>query len=62
MNTTKKILLGLGLASGVVLAALLASSDRGQQTKTYIARRMRALKNTPADKEEPKEESEVHYL
>jgi hypothetical protein len=36
MKAMKKIVLGLGIASGAVLAAYLITGDRGHRTRSYI--------------------------
>lgn len=63
MNTTKKIVFGLGVASAALLTAWLASGERAQKTKSFIVRRARNLKqfNQPED-EKMAEDSEIHYV
>ena len=59
----KKIVLGLGIASGAVLAAYLLTGDRGQRTKNYIVRRVRAQKdNFDAEVKKVFDDSEAHYV
>lgn len=59
----KKLVLGLGIASGALLAAYLISGDRGQRTKNYIVRRARYIKETiDVDNKKKVDEPEVHYV
>ncbi len=63
MNTMKKIVFGLGIASGAVLAAYLLTGDRGQRTKSYIVRRVRTQKDPlETDVKKTFDDSEVHYV
>jgi len=62
MTATKKIVLGLGIASGALLAAWLITGDRGHKTKNYIARRARNLKETLKPEVKVFDDSEVHYV
>lgn len=63
MRTTKKIVIGLGIASGALLAAWLITGDRGHKTKSYIARRARSIKDSinKADKGSY-DDSEITYI
>lgn len=62
MNTTKRIIFGLGIASGALLTAWLMTGDRGQKTKNYIVRRARNLKETLKTDEKIFDDSEIHYV
>ena len=62
MNTTRKIVFGLGIASGALLTAWLVTGDRGQKTKNYIVRRARNLKDTTKAGEKIFDDSEIHYV
>ena len=62
MNTTKKILVGLSIASGALLAAWLMTGDRGQKVKNYIVRRSRNSKEDPKKEEKIFEDSDVNYV
>lgn len=63
MNSVKKVVLGLGIASGALLATYLLTGDRVQRTKNQIVRRVRTQRDT-TDKEVKKtfDDSEVHYV
>ncbi|HEX5170160.1 MAG TPA: YtxH domain-containing protein [Cyclobacteriaceae bacterium] len=59
----KKIVLGLGIVSGAVLAAYLFSGDRGQRTRNYIVRRVRAQKESvETDANSTADDTEIHYV
>ena len=64
MNTSKKIIVGLGVAGGALLAAWLLSGERKQKTKAFVSKKAEVLKQ--ALKKEKKaaseEESEMHYV
>lgn len=65
MNTTNKIVLGLGIASGAaLLATLLMTGERGQKAKSFLVKRARQLKETLNDYEQGRssDESEIHYI
>ncbi|GIV37188.1 MAG: hypothetical protein KatS3mg032_1567 [Cyclobacteriaceae bacterium] len=44
MSLTKKIALGLGIASGALLAAWLLTGDRKKKTREFVARQTESLK------------------
>lgn len=65
MTTTKKIMIGLGVAGGALLAAWLLTGDRGKKTKEFVAKKAGDLKQSL--KKEKKEEleaedSEIYYV
>jgi hypothetical protein len=65
MSTTSKIAIGVGLASGALLAAWLLTGTRKEKTKKLITKGTARLKQTL--KTEPREErvfddSEIHYV
>jgi len=63
MNSVKKVVLGLGIASGAFLAAYLLTGDQGQRAKNYIVRRARTSKDTTNIEARRKfDDSEVHYV
>lgn len=41
MSTTKKIAIGLGIASGALLAAWLLTGNRKQKTREFLAKRQK---------------------
>lgn len=65
MTTTKKIMIGLGVAGGALLAAWLLTGDRGKKTKEFVARKAddlkQSLKKDKKEEVEP-EDSEAYYV
>jgi hypothetical protein len=63
MATTRKIMIGLGVAGGALLAAWLLTGDRKQKTKEFVSKKAENLKQA-LKKEKPasEEESEIHYV
>ncbi|MBL7838769.1 MAG: hypothetical protein JNJ75_01385 [Cyclobacteriaceae bacterium] len=65
MSTTRKIMIGVGLTSGALLAAWLLTGSRKQKTKTFVANEARKLRKrltTTENKVGVYEDSEVHYI
>jgi FtsZ-interacting cell division protein ZipA len=63
MNTTKKIAIGIGVASGALLAAWLLTGSRKEKTKEFFAKKTSDLKNSLKKDENGKvEESESYYI
>ena len=65
MTTTKKIMIGLGVAGGALLAAWLLTGDRGKKTKEFVAKKADDLKQSlKKDKKEDveSEDSEAYYV
>jgi hypothetical protein len=62
MKTTRKIVIGLGIASGAIFAAWLMTGDRAPKPKNYIVRRARNFKDSLKVVNNDREENEVHYI
>ena len=63
LKVMKKLVLGLGIASGALLAAYLITGDRGHRTKNYIVRRARHMKESiDQDSKKKVEEPEICYV
>jgi hypothetical protein len=63
MTTSKKIILGLSVAGGALLAAWLLTGDRKQKTKEFVSKKAEDLKQAlKKDKPASEEESDVHYV
>lgn len=62
MSTTRKIAIGLGVASGALLAAWLLTGDRKKKTKEFIAKKADTIKKTFKKDNESSEDSDVHYV
>jgi hypothetical protein len=61
MNSTKKIAIGLGVASGALLAAWLFTGNRKKKTKEFIAKKAGAIKDS-LKKTVESEDSDVNYI
>jgi hypothetical protein len=63
MSTTSKIVIGVGLASGALLAAWLLTGTRKHKTKKLITKGTERLKGT-LKKEQKRvfDDSEIHYV
>lgn len=44
MNTTRKIVIGLGLAGGALVAAWLLTGDRKRKTKDFVVKRAQDIR------------------
>ena len=63
MTTSKKIIIGLGVAGGALLAAWLLTGDRKQKTKQFVSKKAEDLKQAlKKEKKVSEEESEVNYV
>ena len=63
LKVMKKLVLGLGIASGALLAAYLITGDRGHRTKNYIVRRARHMKESiDQDSKKKVDEPEICYV
>jgi hypothetical protein len=63
MSTTRKIAVGLGIASGALLAAWLLTGNRKKKTKEYISKKADGLKNAiKNEKKRSFDDSDAHYI
>ncbi len=62
MSTTKKIAIGLGVASGALLAAWLLTGDRKKRTKNFIVKKAASLRNNLKNNKGTFDDSEAHYV
>ncbi len=62
MTTTKKVMIGLGVAGGALLAAWLLSGDRGKKTKEFVAKKAEDLKQSLKKEKVESDDSEIHYV
>ena len=62
MSTTRKIAIGLGVASGALLAAWLLTGDRKKKTKEFIAKKAESIRKTFKKDDGSFDDSEVHYV
>ena len=61
MNSTKKIAIGLGIASGALLAAWLLTGSRSPKTKKILSDKTLGLKKR-LHKKQHQDESEMQYV
>ena len=62
MSSTKKIVIGLGVAAGAGLALWLLTGDRKKKTLDFVSRRARDLKKAMEKVRTGSEETESHYV
>ena len=62
MSTTSKIAIGLGVASGALLAAWLLTGDRKKKTKEFIAKKADTIKKSLKNESGSFDDSDVHYV
>lgn len=62
MSATRKIAIGLGVASGALLAAWLLTGDRKKKTKEFIAKKAETIKRTFKKDIGSFDDSDVHYV
>lgn len=62
MKTTKKIAIGLTIATGALFATWLVTGERAPKTKHFISRRMRNLKSTNSLQMGIDEDIEIYYV
>ncbi|HMJ70046.1 MAG TPA: hypothetical protein VK508_14170 [Cyclobacteriaceae bacterium] len=58
----KKVVIGLSIAGGALLAAWLLTGDRKKKTKEFVVRKTQDLKQTMKKDIETFDDSEAHYL
>jgi hypothetical protein len=61
MKTTKKIAIGLGIASGALLATWFLTGNRSQKTRKILSEKTLGLKKR-LQKKQHQDESEMHYV
>jgi hypothetical protein len=63
MTSTKKIMIGLGVAGGALLAAWLLTGDRKKLTKEFVSKKAEDFKQAiKKQKTVSEDESEIHYV
>jgi hypothetical protein len=62
MSNTRKIAIGLGVASGALLAAWLLTGDRKKKTKEFIVKKAETIKRTLKKDIGSFDDSDVHYV
>jgi len=61
MNTTRKVVLGIGIAGGAILAAWLLTGERKQRTRAFVTKKARDLRRS-FKKERSQEEMDGYYI
>ena len=65
MSTTSKIVIGVGIASGALLAAWLLTGSRKDKTKKFISKGTERIKQSLQTEPKAKvvfDDSEAHYV
>ena len=62
MNNSKKIVIGLGIAGGALLAAWLLTGERKKKTKDFFAKKVQDLKQTVNKGTSTADDSDVNYV
>jgi hypothetical protein len=62
MSNAKKIALGVGVASGTLLAAWLLTGSRKERTKNFIVKKTTEIKNRFKSDKDSFDDSEPHYV
>ena len=62
MSSTKKIAIGLGVASGALLAAWLMTGSRKERTKNFIVKKTSEFKDRIKTDKGSFDDSEAHYV
>jgi hypothetical protein len=62
MTTTKKVMIGLGVAGGALLAAWLLTGDRRNKTKEFVSKKAEDLKQAINKRKTGFDDSDVHYV
>jgi hypothetical protein len=65
MSTSSKIVIGVGIASGALLAAWLLTGTRKEMTKKFLTKGTERIKQTLQTEPKAKvvfDDSEVHYV
>lgn len=62
MTTTKKLMIGLGVAGGALLAAWLLTGDRRKKTKEFVSKKAEDLKQAFEKTKRDFDDSDAHYV
>lgn len=61
MTTTRKIVIGLGLAGGAILAAWLLTGDRKKKTRDFVVKRAQDIKTAIRKDKETLDDPERYF-
>ena len=62
MSSTRKIMIGVGLASGALLATWLLTGSRKEKTKEYVSKKAEDLKKVFKTDKNSFDDNEAHYV
>ena len=62
MSNTRKIMIGVGLASGALLATWLLTGSRKEKTKEYVSKKAEDLKKVFKTDKNSFDDNEAHYV
>ncbi len=62
MSTTRKLVIGLGVAGGAILAAWLLTGNRKQKTRDFVVKRTQNVKRVLKKEEKVFDDSDAHYV
>lgn len=63
MTTSRKIAIGIGVASGIALTALLITGLRTPKAREFMVRKVKDVRNAMARRNSPAiEAGDIHYL
>jgi multisubunit Na+/H+ antiporter MnhC subunit len=61
MNTTRKVVLGIGIAGSALFAAWLLTGERKKRTRAFVAKKAHELKRT-LKKKDRTDEMDGYYI
>jgi len=62
MSSTRKIMIGVGLASGALLATWLLTGSRKEKTKEFVSKKAEDLKKVFKTDKNSFDDNEAHYV
>jgi hypothetical protein len=62
MGSTRKIMIGVGLASGALLATWLLTGSRKEKTKEFVSKKAEDLKKVFKTDKNSFDDNEAHYV
>ncbi|HOX83584.1 MAG TPA: hypothetical protein PLJ60_15755 [Chryseolinea sp.] len=62
MSNTRKIMIGVGLASGALLATWLLTGSRKEKTKEFVSKKAEDLKKAFNANKKSFDDNEAHYV
>ena len=62
MSNARKIIIGVGLASGALLATWLLTGSRKEKTKVFVSKKTEDLKKVFKTTKNSVDDNETHYV